>query len=117
VWSSSLLCSLSNLKMPSIGHHQRKMFAQRLRPAERTSITKKAPVLPSAAAGKKILAGKKRPPSPSLEEKQPKRVSIKGPSRSNSSAASKSVSSKGHPVAIAQLQSLCRQVHQVQEEN
>jgi len=78
--------------MPSIGHHQRKMFAQRLRPAERTSITKKAPVLPSAAAGKKILAGKKRPPSPSLEEKQPKRVSIKGPSRSNS-AASKSVSS------------------------
>jgi len=70
------------------------MFAQRLRPAERSgSITKKAPVLPSAAAGKKILAGKKRPPSPSLEEKQPKRVSIKGPSRSNSSAASKSVSS------------------------
>jgi len=71
----------------------RKMFAQRLRPAERSvSITKKAPVLPSAAAGKKILAGKKRPPSPSVEEKQPKRVSIKGPSRSNS-AASKSVSS------------------------
>jgi hypothetical protein len=69
------------------------MFAQRLRPAERSvSITKKAPVLPSAAAGKKILAGKKRPPSPSVEEKQPKRVSIKGPSRS-SSAASKSVSS------------------------
>lgn len=77
---------LVHLKLPDLGHHQRKMFAQRLKPPERGSITKKAPVLPSAAAGKKILAGKKRPPSPSMEEKQVKRVSIKGPSRSSITA-------------------------------
>jgi len=86
-----------NFHMVTLGKHTakvfRKMFAQRLRPAERSgSVTKRALVLPSAAAGKKILAGKKRPPSPSVEEKQPKRVSIKGPSRSNS-GASKSVPS------------------------
>lgn len=72
------------------------MFAQRLRPGERSgSVSKNAPVLPNATAGKKIAAAKKRPLSPtSAEEKQPstKRVSIKGPSRSSIIAASTSPS-------------------------
>mmetsp|Transcript_3177 Transcript_3177/g.7062 ORF Transcript_3177/g.7062 Transcript_3177/m.7062 type:complete len:894 (-) Transcript_3177:256-2937(-) len=103
-----------NIHMVNLGKNTakifRKLFAEKLRggsAAKRPTLPTSSSRMPPASMGGKSgkgagkVAGKKRPASPAPDERQTKRVSIKGPSRTASKSASNSSSGKSAPKSKA----------------